>query len=267
MKENHVYSHEKNALIIMPGQLSDDAYCVCGRQSQGYPSKWWSKAISTLTKTNFNVLLNSVFLEKKEILHYAKIIGDIGFGLYACAHDIDTILIKELESRNLKSLQVPLYSVNPRTYDSICRVKGGFEKFWEFIDSLEPKKDFLVFDVCIMKKNLTEIPPTLGWVINYDLAKAIIHLPKKENKKINGIWPPKNSEIINVLDYLIQTKKEFNNNLINTEFESMKKYYLEEKSIFSINSQITVCMHGCVFDHNFSLIKKMDKPDFSKMNL
>ena len=117
-----------------------------------------------------------------------------------------------------------------------------------------------------MKKNLTEIAPTMGWIINYSLAKAIIHLPRKEDRSINELWPPKNSEIINVLDYLIQTKKEFNNSFVNNEFETLKKYYLEKESNFSINPQLVICPHGWVFDKNFSLIKKMDKPDFSKIN-
>ncbi len=198
-------------------------------------------------KDQFNIIIGGGEpLLHPEIMDMVKLCKKNGLN---CSLETNGLLLKkniidQLIKHGLDTLILPLESVNPRTHNFIWNNQDLFEIIWEAIDHLSYKYENsakLIFKCTIMKQNLREILPTMGWVINFNYAK-IKFLPISPDSSKDKEWHtkkpyisawPKNKEIFEkTMDYLNKTKLNYPGILINEldDFYSFKKYYFDHKN-------------------------------------
>lgn len=144
-------------------------YRLCEHTQKGFLTSKQAKDVlsqaknlgaSSVAITGGELLLNS---EWKDI---CKVAEDLGFqlSLYTNGTLITETVGDFIEKlRNLKFIQISLYSLNPDIHDEITGVKGSFLKTYEGIKILR-ERNIPVFISCpCMKENKDSVPDLMRW--------------------------------------------------------------------------------------------------------
>lgn len=152
-------------------------------------------------------------------------------------------IVKNFIKHGIKEFIIPLDTVNSINFGRIFNSSEYFEKLWQIIDILSTEFEnsvTLLFKVRIMRQNITDILPTIGWIINFGVAKVYFAPYEKlihdDDDDLN--WQ-KNLTFFNKdnshFDHVIQTLKRHKNNypniIINNidDFTDMQLYYKNNK--------------------------------------
>ncbi|MBN2367584.1 radical SAM protein, partial [Candidatus Woesearchaeota archaeon] len=178
-------------------------------------------------------------------------------------------------------IHLPLESVNPATFDRIRGKEDSFEHNWGLIDHIStkyPDSRKLVFQTAILRQNLEEIMPTLGWVINFNYAKINFSpllpplLSQEEDRSwLEKHWPENKEELSMLFEFILRTKDEFQDSICNSreQIKGMKRYYLgscpENSQGIITKNMLLIDSQGSVSDTKGTVLGNISGESILKM--
>ena len=84
-------------------------------------------------------------------------------------------ILKKINN-NTNTIEFTLYSINQSTQNILSNDKNSFSEIFNLLDYISVKHPNVrvTLNLPIFKNNIKEIMPTIGWIINFDFALALL---------------------------------------------------------------------------------------------